>query len=188
MQMKKRRMLLSSYCVHGVSFNGISGVRLFRSEADMEFPDCPQGIRCFKNYDEGIAYAKDRNLPVMIDFTGHGCVNCRKMEENVWGLENIKPMLANEYVLISLYVDDSKRLPKEEQYKAKDGSLVRTVGSQWAQFQIEHFGSNSQPLYVLTTTDGKVLNAPIGYDKGKDPAYYEKFLQCGLDRFKALDK
>jgi thiol:disulfide interchange protein len=161
---------------------------IFRSEADMEFPDCPQGIRCFKNYDEGIAYAKDRNLPVMIDFTGHGCVNCRKMEENVWGLENIKPMLANDYVLISLYVDDSKRLPKEEQYKAKDGSLVRTVGSQWAQFQIEHFGSNSQPLYVLTTTDGKVLNAPIGYDKGKDPAYYEKFLQCGLDRFKALDK
>ncbi|MGB0984431.1 MAG: protein-disulfide reductase DsbD family protein [Saprospiraceae bacterium] len=157
---------------------------LFRSEADMEYPDCPQGIRCFKDYDEGIAYAKDRNLPVMIDFTGHGCVNCRKMEEEVWGLENIKPILENEYVLISLYVDDSKRLPKEKQYKAKDGSLVRSVGSKWAQFQIEHFGSNTQPLYVLTTANGKVLNAPVGYTP--DDKSYEDFLQCGLDRFESL--
>lgn len=151
---------------------------IFRNDADLEYPDCPQGIRCFKDYDEGLEFAKDRNMPVMIDFTGHACVNCRKMEENVWGKKEIKPLLSEKYVLISLYVDDRKKLEGDEANK------YRNVGEKWAKFQVEHFGSNSQPKYVLMSPDEEILNVPVGYTPNVEE--YRDFLQCGLDRWESI--
>lgn len=158
---------------------------LFRNETQMEYPDCPQGIRCYKDYDEALAYAKQEQLPVMIDFTGHACVNCRKMEENVWGEPEVKRLLSEDYVLVSLYVDENTKL--DEPYRTPEGNLVRTVGNKWAQFQIKHFNANSQPLYVLITPDEEVLNRPSGYDDVGDKDRFLTFLECGLQRYKAID-
>lgn len=158
----------------------------FRNEAAMEYPHCPQGIRCFKDYDEALAFAKQRNLPIMIDFTGHGCVNCRKMEETVWSEPEVKKLLGDDYVLVSLYVDERKRL--DEPYRTENGTLVRDIGGKWTQFQLEHFNSNSQPLYVLITPDEKVLNKPSGYDNVGNKELYLDFLECGLSRWEAEKK
>ncbi|NJN77787.1 MAG: DUF255 domain-containing protein [Saprospiraceae bacterium] len=158
----------------------------FQDKSEQEYPDCPNGIRCFKDYDEGLAYAKEANLPIMIDFTGHGCVNCRKVEENVWIKENVKEILANEYVLISLYVDDREKV--DTYFSPYTGEKIRNVGNKWADFQAHFFKEVSQPLYVLVDTDGTVLHKPIGYDEAKDPSDYETFLKCGLDRRETLSK
>lgn len=154
----------------------------FKDESKEEYPDCPQGIRCFKDYDEGLAYAKEANLPVMIDFTGHGCVNCRKMEETVWGEPEVKKILAEDYVLVSLYVDDREKL--EEPYKDDKGRSIRRVGDKWKYFQIDHFGSNAQPLYVLIDNNEKVLNQPREYTPDKEK--YVDFLECGLARYNQM--
>lgn len=158
----------------------------FRNEANMDYPNCPQNIRCFKDYDEALAFAKDRNLPVMIDFTGHGCVNCRKMEENVWKEDEVKKLLGEDYVLVSLYTDDREKL--EKPYKTDEGKLIRNIGNKWAEFQIQNFKSNTQPLYVLITPDEKVLNKPQGYEDVGDKERFLNFLECGLDRWKAEKK
>jgi len=154
----------------------------FRNEANMEYPDCPNGIRCFKDYDEALEFAKDKNLPIMIDFTGHGCVNCRKMEETVWREEDVKKILAEDYVLVSLYVDERKKLDKP--YRTPSGRPIRTVGNKWAEFELEHFKKNSQPYYVLISPDEKILNQPRGYEDGGKESFL-KFLECGLDRWDA---
>ncbi len=158
----------------------------FRNEANLDFPDCPQNIRCFKDYDEALAFAKDRNLPVMIDFTGHGCVNCRKMEENVWKEDEVKKLLGEDYVLVSLYVDDREKIA--EPYRTPKGKLIRNVGNKWADFEEQNFKSNTQPLYVLITPDEKVLNKPQGFDDVGDKERFLNFLECGLDRWKSEKK
>ena len=94
-----------------------------------------------------MAYAKSVNKPVMIDFTGHACINCRKMEERVWAEPQILNILKNELVLISLYVDEKKRLPEEEQYISETtGKKIRSVGNKWSDFQIKHYRMNAQPI------------------------------------------
>jgi thiol:disulfide interchange protein len=163
-----------------------SHYNLFQDKAEQEYPDCPNGIRCFKDYDEGLAYAKEANLPIMIDFTGHGCVNCRKVEETVWIENNVKQILSNEYVLISLYVDDREKV--ETYMSPYSGRKIRDVGTKWADFQEHFFNEQSQPLYVLVDNDGTVLHKPIGYVDAKDPADYVTFLKCGLDRRETLSK
>lgn len=141
---------------------------------------CPLNLDCFKDFYEGIAVAKSQNKPVMIDFTGHGCVNCRRMEDQVWGQPGIFEMLRDKYVIISLYVDERKAL--EEPYVSTfDQKLKRTVGNKWADFQQIHFGRNSQPYYVLATADGLILNKPVAYTP--DILEYKNFLSCGLQRF-----
>ncbi len=146
--------------------------------------DCPQGLNCFKDYKEGMAYAKSVNKPVMVDFTGYACVNCRKMEEHVWPKSSVYDYLADDYVLISLYVDDRKTLPESEQYwvERKSGKVekLKDYGDKWGYFQ-EYFGANSQPWYVLMGPDGKLLNYPVGYTP--DEEKYAAFLRCGLDAF-----
>lgn len=145
--------------------------------------DCPQNFNCFKDYEEGMKYAKAEGKPVMLDFTGYGCVNCRKMEETVWGETDVKKILSEDYVLISLYVDDKKKL--EKPYEAIINGRtkrIRTVGNKWSLFQEEHFKSNSQPQYVLLTNDGEVLNKPVGYTP--DGSEYVDFLECGLQQNK----
>ncbi len=144
------------------------------------FTKCANNLDCFKVYDEGVAYAKEINKPILLDFTGYGCVNCRKTEENIWIVDKVWQQIQNDYVLISLYTDDRKKLD-ETLISARDGSKLRTVGSLWQEFQIVNFEQNSQPLYVLVSPDEKVLSAPRGYDA--DVKDYSRFLECGLEVF-----
>jgi thiol:disulfide interchange protein DsbD len=145
---------------------------------------CPNNLPCFHDLEEGLAYSKQVNKPVMLDFTGWACVNCRKMEENVWPKPEIDAILRNDVVLISLYVDDKEQLPKELQgvYETKRGTKknIKTVGDKWSTLQSEYFGSNTQPQYILMTPDrrfiGKTSYTP-------DVNQYKDFLICGLRAF-----
>ncbi|GAA4279617.1 protein-disulfide reductase DsbD family protein [Gaetbulibacter aestuarii] len=156
------------------------------------FPEeCPNNLNCFKDLKKGIAYAKKENKPIMLDFTGYACVNCRKMEEHVWSKDKIDKIIRNDYVLISLYVDDKKDLPKDQQVvvnKVNGGTRELTnYGHKWANFQTQFFQTNTQPYYVLLSSDGtKILNLPVGYTPDEDD--YEAFLNCGLEAFKQLEK
>lgn len=148
--------------------------------------ECPNNLDCFKDLKEGLDYAKKANKPVMIDFTGLACVNCRKMEEHVWPDTTIDNYLRNDYVLISLYVDDKKELPETEKIYVKraDGGVrkLQNYGHKWAHFQTEFFQSNSQPYYVLLDSNGKtILNTPVPYTP--DAKEYAAFLECGLEVF-----
>lgn len=152
------------------------------------FPsESTNNLKTFKDLKEGIAYAKSVNKPVMIDFTGYACVNCRKMEEHIWPLEKIDNYLRNEYVLISLYVDDKKDLPEDQKVEVNriNGGtrLLKNYGHKWANFQTQFFKSNSQPYYVLFNPNTfEVLNEPVAYTPDEDE--YAKFLQSGMDNFK----
>ncbi len=150
--------------------------------------DCPQNLNCFKDLEQGMAYAKQVNKPVMIDFTGHACVNCRKMEEHVWPNPKVYNLLKDDYVLISLYVDEKIELPENEQIevqKATGGTRkLRNVGHKWSHYQTEYFQTNTQPYYVLMSPDGQILNSPVGYTP--DEKEYAGFLQCGLDAYQQL--
>lgn len=143
----------------------------------------PHDIIAFLDYEVGMEYARKVNKPVMIDFTGHACVNCRKMEERVWSDPRILPVLKNEVVLISLYVDDKRDLPEEEQYTSKiDGKKVRTIGKKWSEFQIEKYQANAQPYYVLLDHQGNNLNEYSAYNP--DVEEYLAWLREGIDNFK----
>lgn len=143
---------------------------------------CPHNLNCFHDYDQGMAYAKEVNKPVLLDFTGWSCVNCRKMEDKVWIESNVMERIANEYVLISLYVDDREVLPAAEQYVSDfSGKKVRTVGNKWSDFQMKNYGQNSQPLYVLLDTEGNKLADPVGYTP--NVREYVNFLDKGLRAF-----
>lgn len=148
---------------------------------------CPLNLECYKDFAEAQKVARKQNKPIFIDFTGHGCVNCRKMEDKVWGEDKILPLIKEDYVLVSLYVDERKEL--EEPYISKlSGKKMRNVGNKWADFQAIHFETNSQPYYVLVAPmeDGsfKVLNQPTAYDEDVDA--YREFLECGLRQFEAI--
>lgn len=149
---------------------------------------CPNDLDCFKDLGEGLAYAKKVDKPVMIDFTGHACVNCRKMEEHVWPKDPVIDILRNEFVLISLYVDEKIELPEDEKVvvakKTGGTRKLRTYGNKWTHFQSEYFNNNSQPYYVLMSPEGKLLNKPIGYTP--DASAYAAFLECGLGAFEDL--
>lgn len=141
---------------------------------------CPPGIdQCFDDYDEALRYAKDMNKPLLIDFTGYGCVNCRRMEENVWIDPTINKILNEDYVLVSLYVDDREKLPQT--LVTEDGTKIRNVGNKWAAFQRVNFDKLAQPYYVLATPDEEVINVPRAYTPNIKT--YEAFLRCGLDGF-----
>lgn len=146
----------------------------------------PHGLQVFDNYEKGLAYAKSIQKPIMLDFTGYACVNCRKMENNVWSDQRILSILKKEVVLISLYVDDKRELPKSEQFISKTtGSEIETIGDKWTDFMISKYKTNTQPLYVLTDLEGNNLNksAPtISYSP--DVLIYENWLKTGLANFK----
>ncbi|MCW1148500.1 protein-disulfide reductase DsbD family protein [Flavobacterium lacisediminis] len=142
----------------------------------------PLGITAFHDYEEGLAYAKKVNKPVLLDFTGHACANCRKMEENVWSDAEILKILKNEIVLISLYGDDQRELPKEEQYISKSGSEVTTIGKKWREYQIERYNINAQPYYVVLDAEGKDISKPVGYTP--DVEEYKTWLKEGISKFK----
>jgi thiol:disulfide interchange protein len=141
--------------------------------------ECPLNLTCFHDFDEGMAYAKQVGKPILLDFTGYGCVNCRKMEDNVWGKPGVFELIRDKYVLISLYVDDRKALPQTYSFGGKER---KTIGNKWTDFQIQHFNSNAQPLYALLDHNMKVLNKPVGYTP--EVSDYRAFLECGLTKFK----
>ncbi|MFN8338382.1 MAG: cytochrome c biogenesis protein CcdA [Saprospiraceae bacterium] len=141
------------------------------------YSKCANNINCFKDYFEGMAYAKEINKPVMLDFTGHGCVNCRKTEEHIWVDDRIRKILNDSVVLISLYVDDDKKL-SNVYISEHSNKKLRNVGNKWADFQIVNFQQNSQPLYVMTTNNQQVISKPRPFVEGVDG--YLEFLTCSL--------
>ena len=136
----------------------------------------------FKDYHEGMAYAKAHNMPVLLDFTGWACVNCRKMEEHVWTDPEVKKLM-QQYVLISLYVDDKEELPKDKQFdfKHRNGRVeyIKTIGDKWATFQEVNFSSASQPYYVLLSPDTELLSTPVQY---VDVETYKEWLKKGVNK------
>ncbi len=148
-----------------------------------ESTDCPQDLSCFHDLKEGLCYAKSQGKPVFIDFTGYACVNCRKMEDNVWSKPEVYRYLSEKYVVISLYVDDKKELPLEKQYKNEVGRPIRTIGNKWSEVETNFYKQNSQPLYVLVDNDGKLLTPPQGYTP--DASDYASYLERGLKNYNA---
>jgi len=146
--------------------------------------DCPLGLDCYKDFESGLSYAKQVNKPILLDFTGWACVNCRKMEEHVWSESDVYEILKEDYVLISLYVDDRKELPASEQfsYKFDSGRVknIKTIGQKWGTFQTINFNAASQPYYVLMTPELEILNEAVQYT---DKETYKNWLQTGLKRF-----
>ena len=140
-----------------------------------------------KDYEEALQLAKKLNKPLLIDFTGWACVNCRKMEENVWTKPEVQELM-DKYILVSLYVDDKALLPIDQQqvYTTKSGTKVNitTIGNKWSQFQTENFNASSQPWYVAFSPDEQLLTAPVGYVP--NATEYAAWLKCGLDAFEKV--
>ncbi|MDN3493385.1 protein-disulfide reductase DsbD family protein [Winogradskyella bathintestinalis] len=143
----------------------------------------PHDIMAFNDYNKGLAYAKKVNKPVMIDFTGWACVNCRKMEQNVWPKDKILNILKNDVILISLYVDDKRKLEKSEvvESQLRPGKKLKYIGQKWSEMQTIKYKANTQPFYVLMGHDEENLVKPVGYTPDAE-AYYE-WLKDGLQKF-----
>jgi len=138
------------------------------------------------NFQKALELAKQEHKPILIDFTGWACTNCRNMEEHVWPKSGVQELINNDYILVSLYVDDRQPLPDDQQFifTTNDGSKkpIKTIGDKFATLQSENFKSTSQPYYVLITPDQKLLTRPVAYTP--DASAYAQWLQCGLDAFK----
>lgn len=148
----------------------------------------PFGLRGYFDYKQAFKCAKEMNKPIFIDFTGHGCVNCREMETAVWSDLRVIDHLKNDYIILAMYVDDKTiQLPEKEWFKSKnDGKIKKTLGEANADIQIVNFNRNAQPYYVLVNPDGTVLSEPRGYDKDVDE--FVKFLEHGLEEFEKTNK
>jgi thiol:disulfide interchange protein len=144
----------------------------------------PHGLLAFRDYEEGLAAARKAGKPIFLDFTGLGCVNCRKMEANVWSDPTVLQMLLNDFVKISLYVDDRTNLPESEQFVSTSlgrERTIRTVGQKWSVFQAERYGVNTQPYYLILDHEENLLVPAYGYDTSI-PKYLE-FLETGKNNF-----
>ncbi|WP_298148850.1 thioredoxin family protein [Flavobacterium sp.] len=143
----------------------------------------PHGIASFEEYEAGLAYAKKVGKPVLIDFTGRACQNCRLMEANVWSDQEVLKILKNEVVLISLFGDERTKLPEAEQYISKEtGNKIATVGQKWSEFQRQRYGTNARPYYVLMNHEEKILNEPVAYTPDIDT--YLSWLKDGVGKMK----
>jgi len=143
-----------------------------------------------KDYELGVQKAKAENKPILIDFTGYACVNCRRMEENVWTDPEVKALMTEKFILVSLYVDDKQKLPAAKQftYTTKEGiqKEILTVGDKWATFETENFKNNAQPLYAILNGDEILMNNPVAYTPNIKE--YKEWLLCGLDAFEKSKK
>jgi thiol:disulfide interchange protein DsbD len=143
----------------------------------------PYGLMKYTDYEEGLAVARETGKPVFLDFTGLGCANCRKMENLVWSDNTVRNMLANEFIIVSLYVDNREELPEDEQYVSEvTGRRVRTIGNKWSDFQISKYENNSQPFYVLLNHNEEALNDSYGYNTDVDA--FVSWMKNGLSSFK----
>jgi thiol:disulfide interchange protein len=147
----------------------------------------PHGLEGYFDYQQALSCSKKNNKPIFIDFTGHGCVNCREMEANVWADSRVLKILREKYIVTALYVDDKTDLPESEWITSKyDGKVKKTIGKKYADFQISRFNVNAQPYYVLLDTSGNLLAQPRAYDL--DVEAFLKFLNAGLDNFQKTQK
>jgi thiol:disulfide interchange protein DsbD len=151
--------------------------------------DCPLGLDCYKDFETGWEVAQKQQKPILLDFTGWACVNCRKMEENVWSDDEVYRYLKDDFIIISLYVDDRTELSEEEQftylYANGKTKTINTIGKKWATFQAENFQTASQPFYVQIQTDGTLLNSPIQYSSITE---FKAWLRKGLDNQQVVPK
>lgn len=166
--------------------DGIGGSKINLKSTSEGLPEGaeygPHDIVSFHEYQEGLAYAKEKDLPVLIDFTGHACVNCRKMEERVWSEPQVLETLRNDLVLVSLYVDDKRKLPENEQYVSEiTGKEIESIGNKWSDFQISRYKANAQPYYVLIDHNEEMLVVPSGYEP--DANEYYNWLKKGIQNF-----
>ena len=182
-------LIFAAYLSPALLPNGSNSARLLSGFPPPSFysiypkkNDCPLGLNCFKDFDNGLQYAKEKNKPILLDFTGWACVNCRRIEENVWTDPIVFDLINEKFVLISLYVDDRKELPIEDQldltYDSGKIKKIRTIGDKSATFQALNFKTASQPYYVLLNTELEILNSPIQYTS-KD--VYQNWLEEGLN-------
>ena len=183
-------LLFSIFLLSGL--NDSKNVRLLSGILPPEFysieekqSECPLGLNCFKNYDEGKEYAIKNNKIILLDFTGWACANCRRMEENVWSKPKIYDLLDNNYVIISLYVDDRTKLSDIEKfiYINKSGKIqyINNVGRRWSLFQQINFNNASQPYYVAMLPSGKILSEPIQFTSDKK---FQNWLETSIEESK----
>ncbi|MDC0872314.1 cytochrome c biogenesis protein CcdA [Flavobacteriaceae bacterium] len=181
-------LLFSSFLIRGL-FTKENTLKILSGFPPPEFyslraqdSDCPLGLECYKDFETGVAVARSKGKPILLDFTGWACVNCRKMEENVWSAPEVYPLLRDEFIIISLYVDDRKSLDDADQFDFQypDGRIkkINTVGKKWATFQSINFNTASQPFYIQMTPDGTLLNTPIQYT---DVETFRYWLETGLE-------
>ena len=145
----------------------------------------PHNLQGFYDYKQALAYSKKVNKPIFIDFTGHGCVNCREMEANVWSAPEVLKRLKNDYVVVALYADDKTELPESEWYTSSyDNKVKKTIGKQNSDLQITKYNANAQPLYVLIDGDENKLSQPKSYDL--EVSNFVKFLDEGFANYKKM--
>jgi len=148
-----------------------------------DFLHLPHGLEGYFDYEQGLKCAQEQNKPIFIDFTGHGCVNCREMEANVWSDPKVLKRLRNDYIVIALYVDDKTKLPEDEWIvSAYDGKTKKSIGKKYADFQISRFSVNAQPYYVLLDNKGETLIPARAYDL--DVQEFVDFLDNGIEEYK----
>ncbi len=171
----------------GVGFFG-GGGSTANQDHDPDMFLGPQGIYVFHDYDKGLAHAKKVGKPILLDFTGHACVNCRKMEQQVWSDPEIKRKIAEDFVLISLYVDEKIELPESEQKTVEltggRTKKLRSVGNKWAAFQEIRFGVNAQPFYVILNQDEELMTEPSNYQDYGTIKLFDDWLTRGLKEYR----
>ncbi len=168
------------------SLNLLSGIAPPVNYSWMYPLDCPNGLICYHDLASAQKASKESGKPILVDFTGKACTNCRRMEDNVWSQDKVFKLINDKYILVSLYVDDSHELPKEQQgpfpIPLADGTIrqkmIRTIGDKWATLEAIKFGKVSQPYYALLSPEGYLLNNPVGYTP--DVLTYASWLECGL--------
>jgi len=161
-------------------FYSYEGERMAKATEGQTESHCPQGVPCENDFEKARERALVERKPLLIDFTGWACVNCRRMEEGVWVDPEVKKIMSEEYILVSLYVDEKRELPASEKFvSCVSGKRVESVGAKWSNLQLVNFKANAQPYYVLVSPDLKVLNQPVGY-VNKDA--FLAFLKEGLDK------
>ena len=187
-------LILTSYLFLGF-ISEENKLRMFSGFPPPEFysiraqeSDCPLGLDCYKDFEQGLEIALTQNKPILLDFTGWACVNCRRMEENIWAAPEVYKLLKERYIIISLYVDDREKLSTDKQfnYKYADGRIkqINTIGKKWATFQAINFKTASQPFYVQLTAEYQLLNPPIQYT---DKTTFENWLLQGLEHFPEVE-
>ena len=182
-------LFFTVYTAYGIPGNDLHFFSGFPPPKFYSLLKTESAIEPIKNdYEGALAQAKAENKPLMIDFTGWACVNCRKMEENVWPDVEVLKRLSEKYVIVSLYVDDKKELPESEKHISEifQGKKIKTLGNKFSEMQAKYFGANTQPYYVLISPNEQLLANPRGYTP--DAKEYTAFLDCGVNALDALKK